>query len=90
MQEEESIALPNTPFLHSIILCCENSSIPRSGYARSNRVRLPSPLVRELMAGMVETEFSIVRFRGDKKAADAVYEGFDPRAFHMLAIWASH
>jgi NADP-dependent 3-hydroxy acid dehydrogenase YdfG len=34
--------------------------------------------VTNIAPGAAKTEFSIVRFKGDKKTADSVYNGYEP------------
>jgi hypothetical protein len=48
--------------------------------SRTLRLELNGEPIRvtEIEPGMVETEFSVVRFHGDRKAAKAVYAGVKP------------
>ena len=48
--------------------------------SQSQRIELLQHKIKvtAIHPGAVETEFSIVRFKGDKAKADAVYEGYEP------------
>lgn len=54
---------------------------------RTLRLELNGEQIRvtEVDPGLVETEFSVVRFHGDRKAAKAVYEGFKPLSAEDVA-----
>ncbi|HKW06121.1 MAG TPA: SDR family NAD(P)-dependent oxidoreductase [Candidatus Dormibacteraeota bacterium] len=55
--------------------------------SRTLRLELNGEPIRvtEIDPGLVETEFSLVRFRGDRKAAKAPYEGIKPLSAEDIA-----
>jgi 3-hydroxy acid dehydrogenase/malonic semialdehyde reductase len=66
------------PYPGGSIYCATKAAV--RSFTESLRKELISTRIRimEVDPGQVETEFSVVRFNGDKAKADAVYAGVDP------------
>ncbi|CAK7263633.1 hypothetical protein SEPCBS119000_000581 [Sporothrix epigloea] len=66
------------PYPGGSIYCATKAAV--RSFTESLRKELISTHIRviEIDPGQVETEFSVVRFYGDKAKADAVYDGFNP------------
>jgi 3-hydroxy acid dehydrogenase/malonic semialdehyde reductase len=60
------------------VYCASKSAV--DSLSRSMRIDLLKNNIKvtNIAPGMAETEFSIVRFKGDKEKADSVYKGIEP------------
>ena len=66
------------PYENGAVYCATKHAV--HAISQSMRADLLSHGIKvsEVRPGMVETEFSVVRFHGDRTAADNVYRGVEP------------
>lgn len=80
------------PYIEGSIYCATKHAVRAFTGALLRELVETQIRVTEIQPGMVETEFSLVRFRGDKEAADKVYKGFMPLTAEDIAeeiVWAA-
>lgn len=74
------------PYIGGSIYCATKHAVRAFTGALLRELVETQVRVTEIQPGMVETEFSIVRYRGDKDAAEKVYKGITPRMFSIIHI----
>jgi 3-hydroxy acid dehydrogenase/malonic semialdehyde reductase len=73
------------PYAGGSVYCATKAAV--NSFTHSLRKELIDTPIRvlEVQPGAVETEFSLVRFKGDKEKADKVYEGTNPLTAEDIA-----
>ena len=80
------------PYENGAVYCASKHAVHAISQAMRADLLAAGIKVTEIRPGMVETEFSVVRFHGDRAAADRVYEGVEPLTGDDIAeaiAWAA-
>ena len=66
------------PYENGAVYCASKHAVHAISQAMRADLLASGVKVSEIRPGMVETEFSLVRFHGDRERADRVYDGVTP------------
>ena len=80
------------PYENGAVYCASKHAVHAISQSMRADLLAAGVKVTEIRPGMVETEFSLVRFHGDREAADRVYDGVEPLTGDDIAeaiAWAA-